>query len=104
MAQCKSLDEVRSNIDRLDRQIVPLLAERAGYVRQAASFKKEKAAVVDIPRIEEIILKVRHMANDYNADPDLIERIYRSMIDACIIFESHEWTKLNGDHAEPSAQ
>jgi len=95
MSQCKSLADVRANIDRLDRQIVPLLAERSGYVRQAASFKQDKAAVVDIPRIEEIIAKVRHMAVEHGGDPDLIERIYRSMIDACIVFEAQEWAKLH---------
>ncbi|MCA1909518.1 MAG: chorismate mutase [Magnetospirillum sp.] len=95
MAKCRNLGEVRDNIDRLDRQIVPLLAERAGYVRQAAGFKETKAAVVDQARIEAIVLKVRHMANEEGCDPDLIERIYRSMIDAFIIFESKEWVHLH---------
>ena len=36
---CKNLQEVRDNIDRLDAIIVPLLAERIGYVLQAAQFK-----------------------------------------------------------------
>jgi hypothetical protein len=35
-----TLDEVRANIDRLDRQIVSLLAERGGYVLQAARLKE----------------------------------------------------------------
>lgn len=95
MAKCRNLAEVRDNIDRLDRQIVPLLAERAGYVRQAAGFKQTKAAVVDQARIEAIVLKVRHMANEEGCDPDVIERIYRSMIDAFIIFESQEWVHLH---------
>lgn len=95
MAKCRNLGEVRDNIDRLDRQIVPLLAERAGYVRQAAGFKATKAAVVDPERIEAIVLKVRHMAVEESCDPDLVERIYRAMIDAFIIFESQEWTQLH---------
>ncbi|MGE4278426.1 MAG: chorismate mutase [Magnetospirillum sp.] len=95
MAKCRNLADVRDNIDRLDRQIVPLLAERAGYVRQAAGFKETKAAVVDQARIESIVLKVRHMANEEGCDPDVIERIYRSMIDAFIIFESQEWVHLH---------
>ena len=95
MAKCQNLAEVRENIDRLDRQIVPLLAERASYVRQAAGFKQTKAAVVDPERIEAIALKVRHMAMEENCDPDVIERIYRSMIDAFIIFESREWVHLH---------
>ena len=48
---CESLDEVRINIDRLDKLIVPLLAEREHYVRQAARFKKSADAVVVPARV-----------------------------------------------------
>lgn len=95
MAECKNLQEVRENIDRLDRRLVPLLAERASYVTQAAGFKPTKAAVVDPERIEEIILKVRHMANEEGMDPDLIEHIYRSMIDAFILYEAKIYKKIH---------
>lgn len=95
--KCDSLDQVRENIDRLDRQIVPLLAERAGYVEQAARFKDTKSAVVDPDRIEAIVLKVRHMAVEEGTDPDLIEHIYRAMINAFIIHESQEWKKVHGE-------
>jgi isochorismate pyruvate lyase len=32
---CESLEEVRSQIDRIDRQIVACIAERGAYVKQA---------------------------------------------------------------------
>lgn len=95
MAACKDLAEVRENIDRLDRQIVPLLAQRAGYVEQAAGFKPTKAAVVDTDRIEQIILKVRHLANEEGMDPDLVEHIYRAMIDAYILHEAKVYRALH---------
>ncbi|CCG39710.1 chorismate mutase [Magnetospirillum molischianum] len=88
---CGSLDEVRANIDRLDRIIVPLLAERAGYVSQAAGFKPTRGAVVDVPRIEDIIVKVRALAVEANTDPALIERIYRALIESYIAFEDGIW-------------
>jgi isochorismate pyruvate lyase len=37
--QCQNLDEVRTQIDRIDRALVSLLAERGLYVKQAARFK-----------------------------------------------------------------
>jgi|AGTN01.2.fsa_nt_gi Chorismate mutase len=95
MPECKNLQEVRENIDRLDRRLVPLLAERAAYVTQAARFKATKAAVIDPERIEQIILKVRHMAIEEGMDPDLVEHIYRSMIDAFIIHEAKVYKKLH---------
>jgi len=90
---CQSLAEVRAHIDRLDRAIVPLLAERAGYVAQAAGFKTERALVVDVPRIEQIVAKVRALAEQEGTDPALIEAIYRAMIDAFIAFENTVWDK-----------
>lgn len=93
--KCQSLEEVRQNLDRIDRALVPLLVERTAYVRQAAQFKKTKGAVVDQPRIEAIILKVRHLATEYGGDPDWIEAIYRALIDVAIIFEGREWSRLN---------
>ncbi len=95
MTQCKDLAEVRRNIDDLDTQIVALLSKRAGFVHQAARFKPTKADVVVPSRIEEIVLRVRHLAREHGADPDLMEHIYRSMIDAYIVFEAKTWTGLH---------
>lgn len=38
--ECKDLEEVRSNIDKIDNQIVKLIAERGSFVKQASKFKK----------------------------------------------------------------
>ncbi len=95
MEDCNDLTDVRRNIDRLDSEIVPLLAERAGYVELAAKFKLSKSQVVDNDRIEDVVSKVRHLANEYGTDPTLLENIYRAMIDAFIIHESQVWKRLH---------
>lgn len=38
--KCNSLEEVRENIDRIDDNIIKLIAERGSYVLQASEFKK----------------------------------------------------------------
>ncbi|MGN8547618.1 chorismate mutase [Bradyrhizobium sp. 13971] len=55
-ACCKTLGEVRSNIDRLDREIVRLMAERGRYVHEAARFKANPAQV-DAPERAEAVVK-----------------------------------------------
>ena len=84
---CADMTELRSEIDRLDRQLVELLAVRSGYVARAAELKQARSAIVDEARIEQIIGKVRGYATNHGADPDLIEAIYRAMIAAFIAFE-----------------
>ncbi len=59
---CASLVEVRDNIDRLDRQIIALMAERGKYVAEAGRFKADPAAVSAPARVEAIIAKVKTIA------------------------------------------
>jgi isochorismate pyruvate lyase len=95
MPEHDSLDEVRRHIDRLDQDIVALLAERARFVSAAATFKTSEAAVVVPERVEAIIAKVRAQALTHDADPGLMEAIYRGMIAQFIAYEQGEWRKKN---------
>ena len=92
--ECRDLDEARTEIDRLDRQIVALLAERAGYVRQAARFKATREDVPAPQRVEAVIGKVRALAAEVELDPALVERVYRAMIAAFIEAELREHERL----------
>lgn len=85
--QCNSLEEVRSNIDRIDDGIIKLIAERTQYVTQAASFKKNEEGVKDSSRVEKVIQKVRTKAEAYGANPDMVEKLYRDMIASFIKME-----------------
>ena len=87
---CKSLEEVRSNIDAIDHKIVSLIAERGGFVMQAARFKKTSDDVKAPQRVEQVISKVRALAQDSGANPDVTEAVYRSMISAFINAEMVE--------------
>ena len=86
-ACCKTLAEVRANIDRIDAQLIRLMAERGEYVREAARFKPNAAAVHDAARVEQVIAKVRGLADEAGLAPDVAEAAYRAMIGA---FEEHE--------------
>lgn len=79
---CQTLGEVRTNIDRIDRQIVALIGERGGYVREAARFKENPAAVEDKARVEQIIARLRTLAVEDKAPPDVVEATYRALIGA----------------------
>ncbi|MDY7068802.1 Isochorismate pyruvate lyase [Pseudomonas extremaustralis] len=93
---CTTLEEVRSNIDRLDQQIVSLLAERGHYVSQAARFKKDTDGVKAPQRVEQVISKVRNLSQTVGANPDVTEQVYRAMIAAFIQQELAEHAELAG--------
>ncbi|PRA22516.1 chorismate mutase [Pseudomonas poae] len=91
---CATLEEVRSNIDRLDQQIVTLLAERGHYVSQAAHFKKDTDSVKAPQRVEQVIAKVRELSRSVGANPEVTEQVYRTMIAAFIQQEFAEHAAL----------
>ncbi len=94
MTDCESLNEVRANIDRIDRQIVELLAERGGYVKQAARFKKTTEDVKAPKRVEQVIANAVELAREFGADTVVTERVYRSMVAAFIEAETAEFAAL----------
>ena len=95
--QCNSLDEVRANIDRIDNEIIKLIAERGTYVSQASVFKKNEEGVKDISRVEKVIQKVRDKATTYGANPDMVERLYRDMIAGFIKQEMSDFLSNTAD-------
>lgn len=92
MIKCDTIEEVRINIDRVDRQIVKLISERSGYVKQAALFKKDVDAVKAPQRVEQVIEKVRKISIEHGLNPDIAESIYRTMISCFIDFELKEYS------------
>lgn len=93
--ECNSLEEVRANIDRIDDEIIKLIAERGTYVVQASAFKKDEESVKDTGRVEKVIAKVRKKAKEYGADPDMVEALYREMISRFVNMEMSEFLKIS---------
>lgn len=91
---CKSLEEVRENIDRIDQDLIGLVAERSLFVDQAARFKKTESDVEAPKRVEQVITKVRGLAQSENLNPDIAETMYRAMIAA---FIQQEKSKLKDE-------
>lgn len=82
-----SLDQVRESIDTLDRQIVNLLAERQQWVVRAGALKRDEADVRAPARVEQVIEKVRGLASEGGASPEVVEATYRALIGAFIDLE-----------------
>jgi len=87
---CADLAEVRENIDRLDCQIVALLAERGRYVKDAARFKRDAFQVSAPQRQQEVIDKVKALAEEKGAYPEVVEAAYRALIAGFIAREQQD--------------
>ncbi|MEX5729648.1 isochorismate pyruvate lyase [Rhodovulum iodosum] len=86
--ECRSMAELRAEIDRLDRALVAMLAERAGYIDRAAALKPGEGLPARIGnRIDEVIGNVRGSAVKAGLDPALAETLWRELIEWAIARE-----------------
>jgi len=81
LKNCNSLDEVRDEIDEVDKQIIKLIAQRKDYVKQAAKFKNTIDEIKADDRVDDVLNKVRHQALSMSLSPNLVAELYRLMID-----------------------
>ena len=101
---CTSMTEVRAGVNALDDGLVPLLVQRSGYMTQAARVKNDDALVRDEERIETIVQRVRTLAQAQGGNPDLIERIYRAMMECYIAYEHDELARLRAAGLSPKKE
>lgn len=99
---CKSLAAVRENIDRIDRDLVRLMAERQKYVAEAGRFKANPAAVSAPARVEQVIDTVKALAREEGLAESVAEKTFRAMIAGFEDYERDVWTKKNAGAAEPA--
>ncbi len=88
--KCESMDDVRVEIDRIDRAMVDLICERFAYVDRAWQLKKTPADATVPWRIQQVIDKVRARADENQLPPDLVEALWRQMIGWFIQYEEEK--------------
>ena len=90
--QCKDLSDVRVEIDRCDKALVDLIAERFGYVERAWQIKLHLRQEANVPwRNQQVFERVRARALEKGLPPDLCEALWRQMVGW---FIQHEEEKL----------
>lgn len=95
--ECETMTDVRYEVDRLDRILVKLIAERQTYMDAAARIKNDRDAVRDPARIEEVVSKVLAEAKKQGLSPSIAEPVWRTMIEQCIQHEFGVWDDLRED-------
>ncbi|MCB9993962.1 MAG: chorismate mutase [Hyphomicrobiaceae bacterium] len=84
---CMTKEDVRAEIDRLDRHLVALFAERHQYVTRMAELKDDPHEAFDAARIDAVIAKTRARAAELDLDEDQAEEIWRTLIDWNVNYE-----------------
>jgi len=82
-----SLEAVRARIDRIDRALAPLLAERFACAARAAHFKASGAQAKAPARAAAVVENARALARRHGAPETAVARVYREMIAAGVALE-----------------
>jgi len=91
MKNCNSLQEVRDEVDKIDEQILHLIAQRKDLIKQAAKFKHSVEEIKTDERVEYVIDRARHLALTLGVNPNMVSDIYKTMIDEMVESEISEF-------------
>ena len=89
--ECHTLEEARKEIDKVDEEIIELIARRNAYIKQIAHFKNSIDEVKAEDRIGDVISRAREQAISMGLSPNLINDLYVRMIDAMVESEVAEF-------------
>ena len=86
-ADCRDMADIRREIDRVDRALIRLLAERLTYIERAGHIKTERNTVRDEARIADVLDKVKAACAREKFPFTIAEPVWRELMDACIAHE-----------------
>ena len=83
----KELNKVRQNIDKIDNQIIKLIADRFKEIHKVTKLKANQDQIIDHERITHILKSVQSKAKKNKLDPEIITRIWQIFIQEAINLE-----------------
>ena len=102
--ECATIDELREEIDRLDKQLIDLLAKRWSYVDQVWRKKLNTDIGYSQERIDAMLEQARSRADAVGLPPNVAEGLWREIIRLGIEFEEQqsERYKISRSSTQPA--
>ncbi|MEP0881757.1 isochorismate lyase [Trichocoleus sp. ST-U3] len=88
---CSNIEEIRQEIDEIDRQIIAAFGKRFEYVKAAAKFKTNETSVKAPERVQSMLQQRRLWAEEQGLNPDVIEKLYQDLINYFMTEELKHW-------------
>ena len=96
--ECGNMEEIRAAIDKIDAEILNLLGLRYKYVKEIIKYKEPtKDSIVAKERYDEVINKRKQWAVEQGLSPDIIESVYKTLINYFIQEEISIVEKTNNN-------
>lgn len=88
---CLSMEDIRIEIDNMDRDVIAILGKRFEYVKAASKFKTSETSVRAPERFKAMLAQRRDWASSEGLSPDAIEKMYRDLVNHFINEEMAKW-------------
>lgn len=85
--ECRTIEEVRSEIDRIDRAMIEAIAQRRADVHAVMQFKRSEDDVHAHDRQRQMLAVRRAWAAEHGLSPEMVEGIFRTMVEHFIAEE-----------------
>jgi isochorismate pyruvate lyase len=95
--ECSDLQEIREEIDIIDRETIDALSKRFQYVIAAARLKTSEADVKAPDRFNAMLQQRREWAQESGLNPDIVEKLYRDLVNYFIDEELKYYRVKTGD-------
>lgn len=80
-SECNNKEEIRAQIDEIDKEIIKLFGLRFQYVSEIVKYKNDAESVVATDRKNEVIKVRGEWAEAHGLDKETFEQIYRFLVD-----------------------
>ena len=81
-SNCRTIDEVRQEIDKIDREIINLLGSRFQYIKEVVKYKlPDEKSISAEERYNKVIKERGDWAKECGLDNKTIEKVYQILLD-----------------------
>lgn len=88
---CSNIEEIRQEIDAIDKEVIAAFGRRFAYVKAAAKFKTSETSVKAPDRFNSMLQERRAWAEEAGLNPEVIEKLYRDLVNYFIDEEMKHW-------------
>jgi isochorismate pyruvate lyase len=88
---CRDLGEIREEVDRIDRTLIELLAQRRRYGRAAVRFKASEADIANTAYLPLFLDRRRAWGQEAGLPPGHVQALFGLIADASITEQLRVW-------------
>ena len=89
-----SMTDVRQQVDRIDAEIIALMAQRFACMDAAARIKQDRNIVRDEGRKATVLQNIKQLAEEARIPVPTMAAIWEMLVETSISYELQKWDQL----------